>query len=79
MLYDSTIHHTEELQELRRHLTHYSEHMLSASLFRGLDMKSGLEREIREMKKKRNMKRRTLFQAQDEIDERKDHLLSDIA
>jgi ERCC4-related helicase len=43
-----------------------------------LETKIKAQREIKEMEKKRNVKRHTLFQAQDEIDDRKEQLLKDI-
>jgi superfamily II DNA or RNA helicase len=43
-----------------------------------LETKIKAQREIKEMEKKRNVKRHTLFQAQDEIDTRKEQLLNDI-
>ncbi len=43
-----------------------------------LEAKVSAQREIKEMEKRRNAKRHALFQAQDEIDERKDQLLSEI-
>lgn len=43
-----------------------------------LEAKVAAQREIKDLEKKRNEKRQTLFSAQDEIDERKDDLLNDI-
>ncbi|MFC3856773.1 SNF2-related protein [Chitinophaga sp. GCM10012297] len=43
-----------------------------------LELKIGLQREVKELEKKRNGKRQTLFVAQDEIDAKKDNLLSEI-
>ncbi|MCU0351572.1 MAG: hypothetical protein MUF43_12220, partial [Flavobacterium sp.] len=43
-----------------------------------LDAKVKAQRQIKELEKKRSEKRQTLFEAQDEIDEKKETLLSDI-
>lgn len=43
-----------------------------------LSYKLKLQREIKELERKRNEKRRTLFDAQDQIDERKENLLNEI-
>ncbi len=43
-----------------------------------LEEKVQLQRQIKELEKKRAQKRQTLFSAQDEVDERKEQLLSDI-
>lgn len=43
-----------------------------------LETKVAAQREIKELEKKRNQKRQTLFTAQDDIDTRKDDLLNDI-
>jgi hypothetical protein len=42
------------------------------------DMKLSLEKEIKELEKKRNEKRKKLFESQDLIDNRKDSLLNEI-
>ncbi len=43
-----------------------------------LKLKVKLQREIKDLEKKRNEKRKNLFEAQDQIDERKEKLLNDI-
>ncbi len=43
-----------------------------------LEAKVKAQRHIKELEKKRNEKRQTLFSAQDEIDEKKENLLSDV-
>ena len=43
-----------------------------------LELKVKSQREIKELENKRSDKRKRLFQAQDEIDERKENLLSEI-
>lgn len=43
-----------------------------------LSLKVALQRQIKELEKKRNEKRRTLFEAQDQIDDRKEQLLNEI-
>lgn len=43
-----------------------------------LSKKVAMQRSVKEMEKKRSSKRQRLFEAQDEIDKRKDELLSDI-
>jgi len=43
-----------------------------------LNLKIRIQREIKDLEKKRNDKRRTLFEAQDEIDIRKENLLNEI-
>ncbi|GFE56813.1 SNF2-related protein [Geobacter sp. AOG1] len=43
-----------------------------------LDEKLKAQKEIKELEKKRNTKRRTLFEAQDEIDSRKEGLIEDV-
>jgi hypothetical protein len=43
-----------------------------------LEEKVQLQRQIKELEKKRAQKRQTLFSAQDEVDKRKEQLLSDI-
>ena len=44
---------------------------------RNLDAKVELQKQIREMEKKQGSKRKHLFQAQDEVDERRDHLIEE--
>jgi hypothetical protein len=43
-----------------------------------LESKVSAQRAIKDMEKKRNEKRQQLYKAQDEIDEKKENLLSDI-
>ncbi len=43
-----------------------------------LDEKLKAQKEIQELEKKRNTKRRTLFEAQDEIDSRKEWLITGV-
>ena len=43
-----------------------------------LNIKVRIQREIKELEKKRNDKRRNLFEAQDQIDSRKENLLNEI-
>ncbi len=43
-----------------------------------LQKKVAMQRKIKEMEKKRSKKRQRLFEAQDEVDKRKDELLSDV-
>jgi hypothetical protein len=43
-----------------------------------LDAKVKAQRQIKELEKKRSEKRQTLFEAQDQIDDKKETLLTDI-
>jgi hypothetical protein len=64
-----------ELKELDREIKLIKKEARQAA---NLDHKVSLHKKAKELEKKRNEKRRHLFEAQDEIDERKENLIEQI-
>ena len=64
-----------ELKELDREIKSTKKEARQAS---SLDAKVALHKKAKELEKQRNDKRRRLFEAQDEVDERKDGLIEEI-
>lgn len=65
----------QELKELDREIRSTKKEARQAS---GLDDKVALHKKAKELEKQRHDKRRRLFEAQDEVDERKDDLIEEI-
>ena len=65
----------QELKELDREIRNTKREARQTS---GLDAKVALHKKAKELEKQRNDKRRRLFEAQDEVDARKDSLIGEI-